>query len=380
MIGIADLGAGGGAERFFADLYDHYRNDPNRRHDLSFVTDPVSLRRLRNVGRLQSDDGVHVVGPDTVSRWSLPRLLELSRLCQRPTFDIVHITLPAPVYLPVLWWLQRQPLDRRPKLSITVTDCTVAHDYPSASPMSGYGASKVYWLYRLYFDTVRLDGVYTWYELFADRFSQGRLKGNPTIVPARYCFVDTQRFQPAEEKDNHVVFAARLVPGKRPSLFVKAVQLARARAPELFRGWRFSIYGGGPLLEQVRGEISRLGLGDLCEVAQSADLAPAFARSRLFVSTQAYENFTSLSMLEAMSAGNAVLAFDEGQTSWFVHHQENGLLVRESTAESLAESLLTYLRAPHRHAGYQQASRRIATHEHCAGNFIEHFDSYLDQI
>jgi glycosyltransferase involved in cell wall biosynthesis len=98
-------------------------------------------------------------------------------------------------------------------------------------------------------------------------------------------------------------------------------------------------------------------------------MAPVFARSRLFVSTQAFENFTSLAMLEAMAAGNAVIAEDVGQTREFVRPGENGHLVTSATADAFADAMADYLRHPERQDAMATESRRVATEVHT----IEHF-------
>jgi glycosyltransferase involved in cell wall biosynthesis len=143
----------------------------------------------------------------------------------------------------------------------------------------------------------------------------------------------------------------------------------RERHAELAAGWRFEMYGAGVLDAQVRQRIADLGLGGVVTLSRAHDLSPVFARSRLFVSTQAFENFTSLSMLEAMAAGNAIVAEDVGQTSEFVRGGENGFLVSPASPDTFADAIAAYMRATDRHDAMAAASRAIATEVHT----IEHF-------
>jgi mannosyltransferase len=128
------------------------------------------------------------------------------------------------------------------------------------------------------------------------------------------------------------------------------------------------MYGGGALHSQITQLIRDHNLDGVVTLTSTPDMAPVFARSRLFVSTQALENFTSLAMLEAMAAANAVIAEDVGQTREFVD-DANGLLVSPATAETLANALAQYLRHPEAHDRMAAASRDRATQVHT----IEHF-------
>jgi glycosyltransferase involved in cell wall biosynthesis len=99
----------------------------------------------------------------------------------------------------------------------------------------------------------------------------------------------------------------------------------------------------------------------LMALSHAVDMASILARRRLFVSTQAIENFTSLAMLEAMAAGNAVIAEDVGQTGEFVHHRVNGYLVRPASAGAFAEAIAAYLENPGAHDAMVNVSCALVT-------------------
>jgi glycosyltransferase involved in cell wall biosynthesis len=265
--------------------------------------------------------------------------------------------------------LTRLPRAVRPRLVLTVIDCTLAHNLVANAAADWY-EQQVVDAHRMYFRWTRLDGVYTWYEAFAAAAREQRwFSAGAVLRAARYCFTEPARFTPAAAKEKLVIFAGRLSAQKRPLLFVDAVASVTARYPELCEGWRFDMYGGGGLEAAVRARIDAHGLGPVVRLSRVPDLSPAFARSRLFVSTQAFENFTSLAMLEAMAAGNAVIAEEIGQTGEFVRDGRNGHVVSPATADAFGDAIAEYLRHPERHDAMAVESRRLATEVHT----IEHF-------
>ena len=105
-----------------------------------------------------------------------------------------------------------------------------------------------------------------------------------------------------------------------------------------------------------------------------------FSDSKCFVSTQDFENFTSLAMLEAMACGNAVVARNVGQTNFFVKDGVNGILAKEDSAKGIAEALKFYIEHPEKHEAMKTESIRIAREENTAEKFIQHLDSFWKKI
>lgn len=374
LLGVRDLTGGGGIERYFAGIFEQYRKRQGA-FDLTLITDAQSLAHLQAVGRLCSREGVRLceVGRNPIGLWRQTRCLW--HLANSGRFDIVHIVLATPWYLPFVWlrrWWQR---NGRPRLCVNVVNCTVAHSWFDAGLRRDIANRKAYWLYRLFLQTGRFDAIFTWYQIFRDRFG-GRLTGDPLIVAGRYCCVDAERFRPAPTKRNNIVHVGRLVPQKRPLWFVEAVHHALSAAPERFESWRFLMFGKGPLDADVRAAIARHGLSDRIELGHPGNLDRILGESKVFVSTQDFENFSSLSMLEAMAAGNAVIARDVGQTHWIVRNGENGYLASEDTPRGVAEALLRYVEDPERHAQFALCSRGITTDEHCTENVLRDLEGF----
>jgi glycosyltransferase involved in cell wall biosynthesis len=131
---------------------------------------------------------------------------------------------------------------------------------------------------------------------------------------------------------------------------------------------------------EVRRAIAEHGLGDVVTLSHTPDLSPVLARTRLFVSTQAYENFTSLAMLEAMAAGNAVVAANVGQTAEFVQHGVNGLLTETESPEGFARAITDYLQRRADHAAMGAASARLATEVHTVDHFADDITDFWKRV
>jgi glycosyltransferase involved in cell wall biosynthesis len=384
IVAVTDLTGSGGAERLFIDLHQYFGTQPSV--DVSLVTSTDAVAALRAVGRLPSLD--RVVALDlgsraTIGAWRVARTTArlLSTIAAKQ-FDLVHICLPTPSYVPLAATLTRLPRSWRPAVALNVIDCTVATSL-DVPPAVGTYERQVLDAHQLYFRWTRLDGLYSWYRSAVDAIAKRRLAPGAVLASARYCFTDTSRFAPAATKDDLVIFAGRLSEQKRPLLFVDAIARLRQREPDLASKLRVEMYGKGILEASVRERIARHGLDGFVKLTHAADMAPVFARSRLFVSTQAIENFTSLAMLEAMAAGNAVIAADVGQTREFVHDGENGVLTCEETADGFALAIAHYLRHPERYAAMALASRAIATElqtiEHFAADIVSFWSTVIDR-
>lgn len=380
LLGIGDLAGGGGAERFFTDVYARYLAQGRRDRDIAFIADPLSVGHLRRAGCLRADTPVIELQRRAAVPDALGYAVQLLRMAHRGQFDILHVALLSRQFFPCLWLWRCLPRARRPALAVNVVDCTLAHTLAFPASISGTEQRKSYWMHRLLFRTVRCDGIFTWYRALARWLDAHPACGRPQVRTADHCFVDTVRFRPAAAKDPVVVFAARLVPVKQPLLFVEAVRLALQRAPAAFSDWQFRMYGRGVLHAQVRAAIADAQLESRIELGFCPDLAAELSRSRVFVSTQDYENYSSVAMLEALASGNAIIARPVGQTAAFVEHGENGLLAAQDTPAALAEALVQYVTRPQCHERYARRSRTLVEQVHTFDNFSRDLESFWSAV
>jgi glycosyltransferase involved in cell wall biosynthesis len=379
LLGCDASGQIGGAEQFFARLADAYARRPEADFEVHFATMADAARVLRRRGLLlAAPQRVHAA--PNLPAWKFKAFADSALLCRlllREGFDLAHVVMPSAFHAPALALLARLP--RRPALVLNITDCTVAHHWNDPTLRSDPQRKA----YRTTLGLVPFDGLYSWYTLFRDAVGAGTIRpaGQPLVRAARAVFTDLSRFAPAPVKERTIVFAARLVPMKRPELFVRAVALLLRDRPGLAAGWRFTLMGDGPMREALLRLRADAGLGQQeLEFAQSDDLAPVFARSRAFVSCQDHENFTSLAMLEAMACANAVIARNVGQTGEYVRPGENGVLAPGHDAPALARALETFLEAPQHHEAWGRESRRLATEVHTEDAFVRDVEAFWTDV
>ena len=134
------------------------------------------------------------------------------------------------------------------------------------------------------------------------------------------------------------LFLARLVPSKRPELFLRAAKLAseRSRSPVVF-----VVAGDGP----SRGDCERLaeeiGLGRAVRFTGTvahAKVPAVMHGSDLFVSTSSLTN-AAIPTCEAMVCGLPALGFDVGNTRDAIADGETGLVIADGDVEALAAAI-----------------------------------------
>lgn len=362
----------GGAERFFGDLYDYY-SQHDRKVKLYLFCDRQAYHSLRNLNRLKNSSRIVFI-PLFSNRFkeSLESFLLLLKLMLY-RIDLLHCVVYGTHHYHLLSFLKSAPKWIRPFVTVNIENLNVGLYY-------GTEKGKSMGLERKYgplLTKLQPDGIFCWYESFRKMCEEKKLLSNNTLIGiARYCFSDTSRFIPAADKENLIVFAGRMIEGKRADLFVLGVAHFIRTYPDAARGWRFAIYGEGPLQKDIDDLIESNNLNTYLKRTYIPDLSLVYAKAKCFVSMQDDENFTSLAMLEAMSAGCCIIARDVGQTGYFLRDSKNGFLLKGHTAEDLAEALFHFVSHPENIQAMGQESRRIAIEEHTASNFADEIDQF----
>lgn len=120
-----------------------------------------------------------------------------------------------------------------------------------------------------------------------------------------------------------LVHIGRLVPVKRPQIFLEAFAPVAAVFPDL----RAVVVGDGPLRPALESRARELGVRDRVEfVGWQPDPVPFLGGSSILVVTSRSEG-APYSVLEAMRAGTPVVAPAVGGLPELIRHGENGLLV-----------------------------------------------------
>jgi glycosyltransferase involved in cell wall biosynthesis len=179
--------------------------------------------------------------------------------------------------------------------------------------------------------------------------------------------VDTQRYRPHAAARERLVAAFALAPDALAvGVVAQLIDRKRhswlfARVPELVRQFpqlHVICFGRGPLEHRLRAELAELGLtarvtlagfrGDLPELVPGLDL----------LVHPAEREGLGLALLEAASAGVAVVACDVGGVPDVVVDGETGLLVPREDAVALCNAIAGLLAAPDERRRLGAAARR----------------------
>jgi L-malate glycosyltransferase len=132
-----------------------------------------------------------------------------------------------------------------------------------------------------------------------------------------------------------VVMVGRLDPFKDPLTAIQAFAYVIKKIPQA----TLEIIGDGPLYEPIKKAIHELGLsGSIFLLGKQTDVRSFLWKNDVLLTGNAY-----LSVIEAWSAGLAVVAADEETTSKLIINGKNGVLVEPKNPEKLADALLQTL-------------------------------------
>lgn len=182
--------------------------------------------------------------------------------------------------------------------------------------------------------------------------------------PGRNC-VNHEAFRPLE-KSLTVTFSARAIDWKNPDLMPKVAAVVLRHHPDS----KFYILGRGPLLDPIRRQIAKLGLGRSVVAEYREDPSPLVNRSLVHVSLDEYDNFTNQSLLEGMASGCAIVASDVGETRQVVT-PDVGKLAPPSS-EGVAEAILDLLSDRRRAEAMGRAAREAVLRDHHVDRYVEY--------
>ena len=377
-------GAGvGGAQHFFIDMFQKYHEQPDPAHRLYFITDKSSQRQIRQQAGYEKS-GRFVLGLVMLKNRFHDLAGNLDWLCKIifRRIRLIHICqYYHPTYYRRLRFLQSLPAFIRPKIVVNFIHCAFPYEYDERGT---HNSEDYHQRFDPLFNDIKVDGVYSWYVLFKQFVEErGLFKSKPYIHAIETYCCNTSKYRPAAEKENHIVWAARFEDLKNPFFFIDALH-ALVESPggkELLKDWKIIVCGKGPYEEEVKRMIADYKLHEFLELKGNVpNMAEIFARSKCFISSQNFENFTSLSMNEAMAAGNAIISRNVGQTSYYVEDGGNGFLAQEDTPQGLADALRRYLSQPGRHEALQRRSLEIIRDVHNIPNFIRELDAFWAKL
>lgn len=169
-----------------------------------------------------------------------------------------------------------------------------------------------------------------------------------------------------------VGFAGRLIAGKGADQLIRAVGEARERI-----AIRLLIAGDGP--ERSRLEAQALDVGADADFLGVVDDAPAFWRSCdiAAVPSDTFVESFSMTTLEAMACGAAIVASRNGAIPELMLDGVTGTLVEPGDVRALTEALVTYAERPELRSAHGAAARARAIErfrlEDCANAHLDLF-------
>ena len=174
---------------------------------------------------------------------------------------------------------------------------------------------------------------------------------NPARVIRVASAVDSRRYRSADARERVaaafgappgsilVGVVAQLIPRKGHALLLACLPEVIARYPNV----HVLCFGRGPLEKTLRREIDDRGLGGRVQLAGFRnDLAELVPGLHLLVHPARREGL-GVAVLEAMSAGVAVVASDAGGLTDIIEHQRHGLLFESGNRRALRDCLVRML-------------------------------------
>lgn len=123
--------------------------------------------------------------------------------------------------------------------------------------------------------------------------------------------------------------------------------------------WKLVLYGRGTQEQLLRQEVERLELTDKVDLAgESKTLQEDLARASIFASSSRLEGF-GLVILEAMSVGLPVVAFDASGPAETITNNHDGILVPSGDIRALADGLIELIEDDN--TRHRMASNAVAT-------------------
>lgn len=172
----------------------------------------------------------------------------------------------------------------------------------------------------------------------------------PDKIAVHPNWIDTDRFapQPADEKNNHILFVGRLAPQKNLNTLISALSGT---------DWTLDIVGDGPLRADLKRQAEKENVKINFLGSIPNDQLPAlYNRYPVFVLPSHYEG-NPKTLLEAMACGKAVLGTNVEGISSVITHGKTGLLC-EPDSNDMRQNIDILMKDPALRKTLGQAARR----------------------
>jgi glycosyltransferase involved in cell wall biosynthesis len=381
LVAVPDLSGGGGAERQFSNFYDYFNSPENlSKNKLFLITDHNSFVNLRKAGLLRNESNVILL--DTY-QFTIKNFFTFVWKLISKNVKLIHVVNTYSHYdFNLIYKFTRIQKLLNIKISVNNEVAELIEEVKEYN-LTGTLMTRYIKSFKIVLETIKPSGIYTWYQSVAEELKKSDLviNKNCVIKSSTYCFTDLKKFIPGKSRKNEVVYASRLCKEKNPLLLIDAVKFLRDNHEHEIGDYKFMVYGRGELEAEMKTRIEKYGLQDFFVMTFSTAMHEIFAQSKIFVSTQPLENFTSLSMLEAMASGNVIVAKNTGQTHLFAMDEKNAFLYENDSAEDLGLILLRAIQLDD--AGFSRMSSEstnLAINHHNVQNFSNEIESFFSEV
>jgi glycosyltransferase involved in cell wall biosynthesis len=199
------------------------------------------------------------------------------------------------------------------------------------------------------------------------------IKGNKAIITGS---IKSRRETHQVDRDIHLVFVGRLAPIKQIDQFIAIVKAVSCDIPSI----NAVIVGDGPLMDDMKVEVERLGLtGNIEFHGKTKEVASILSRSKVFVLTSESEGL-SIAMAEAMASGVVPVVADVGELNDLVIDGINGYLIEPNNLNAYTENIILLLKEPALWTKHSHAAIEAAT-AHCEVDVVaEQWRQHLREI
>ncbi len=192
--------------------------------------------------------------------------------------------------------------------------------------------------------------------------------------------VDAERFRPDPARESRsgrtrLVFVGRLVPVKSVHRLLPMLESLLAGGHDV----RLDVAGDGPLREGLARDVRRRGLSGRVRLfghLSPDDVAGRLRAADVFVLPSSFDNYPN-AVLEAMSSGLPVVAFDVGGLADQVRHGDTGLLAPAGDEAAFAAHVASLVASPERRRAMGGRARAAVITSHDWSEAVDRLEAVL---
>jgi len=187
-------------------------------------------------------------------------------------------------------------------------------------------------------------------------------------------FVDAEKFQYQEEKEDYIAFFGRLRPVKGVDMLLEAYQ-------EMETDRKLKFLGDGDV-EEYREKAEEIGVSEKVEFTgylEEKQLIRELQGARTVIMPSRWRENHPLACIESMSCGTPVIGSDIGGIPDFIEHCENGYLFEFRSIDDLKEKINEFLELSQEEEIDMRRNARETAENHSIENHVEGLKEIYDE-